>query len=428
MTALFALLPLVFPWQDPISPTAAQEAFGEYEEAALADGGELWGRELLGPMLFADRGTRMVVANQPDEQGKLVERDGVFVGTLPLEVGIANTATEWAGVRWTMVMWPLPAERFSRVGLLMHEAFHRVQPSLPHAGGSELSPHLDQEAGRVWLRLEMRALARALRTREEAQRSAIGAALLFRAQRQALYPSARALEAAVERNEGLAEYTGFMLCGASPEVRAERAAQKLLGDEQGDSFVRSFAYATGPGYGLLLDQHARGWRERIGKESELAALLASATSWRSPADLGAAAEAASASYDGAMVRASEHARAEKQAAREAELRAKYVTGPVLVLPLGAGMSYTFDPTEITTVAGLGTFYGAFTVTDEWGVLAAEGGALVERGAAGAMQAVRVPVDGQGADAPRAGPGWKLTLASGKTLVAGARAGDWTVAR
>ena len=149
MIALLAFLPLVVPWQDQISPGAAQEAFGEYEEAALADGGELWGRELLGPMLFADRGTRAVLANQPDEQGKLVERDGIFVGTLPLEVGIANTALDWAGVRWTMVMWPLPAEKFSRVTLLMHEAFHRVQPTFAHAGGSELSPHLDQEAGRV---------------------------------------------------------------------------------------------------------------------------------------------------------------------------------------------------------------------------------------------------------------------------------------
>ena len=117
-----------------IAPAAAMEAFAEYEEAAVADGGALWGRELLGPMLFADARTRAVVANQPDEQGKLVERNGVFVGTLPLEVGIANTALDWAGVRWTMVMWPLPQERYSRVTLLMHEAFHRVQPTLAHAG------------------------------------------------------------------------------------------------------------------------------------------------------------------------------------------------------------------------------------------------------------------------------------------------------
>jgi hypothetical protein len=428
MIAPLAILALVFPLQDAIPPGVAQDAFGEYEEAALADGGELWGCELLGPMLFADARTRTVVANQPDEQGKLAEREGVFVGTLPLEVGIANTALDWAGVRWTMVMWPLPSERFARVTLLLHEAFHRVQPSLPHAGGSELAPHLDQEAGRVWLRLEMRALARALRTREEAQKTAIGEALLFRARRQALFPPARALEASVERNEGLAEYTGFALCGASPEVRAERAAQKLLGDERGPSFVRSFAYATGPGYGILLDQHAAGWRARIGKESELATMLAAALDWKAPEELAGAAEEALANYDGAKVRAEERARAEQQAARAAELRARFVDGPVLVLPLGTGVNYTFDPTDIATFDGLGSFYGSISITESWGVLEAGGGALVERDARGAMTAVRVALAEKSVAAPLAGPGWKLTLASGKTLAAGARAGDWTVAR
>ena len=427
MTALLAILALVFPAQDSISPAAAQEAFGEYEEAAVADGGELWGRELLGPLLFADRATRAVVANQPDEQGKLIEQNGVFVATLPLEVGIANTALDWAGVRWTMVMWPLPAERFSRVTLLMHEAFHRVQPTLAHAGGSELSPHLDQETGRVWLRLEMRALARALRSREAAQKTAMGDALLFRTRRQALFPPARALEASVERNEGLAEYTGFTLCGASPEVRAERAAQKLLMDERGASFVRSFAYATGPGYGILLDQHAEGWRARVGKESELAALLAEALGWKAPAELASAAEAASADYDGAKVRAEERTRAEKQAARAAELRARYVDSPVLVLPLGAGVNFTFDPTDIATFEGLGSFYGSISITESWGVLEAGGGALVERDARGAMTAVRVPAPASEAP-PLSGPGWKLTLASGWKLVSLKREGSWTAER
>ena len=413
--------------QEPISPSAAAEAFGEYEEAALEDGGRLWGRELLGPMLFVDPRTRAVVANQPDEAGRLVERDGVFVGTLPAEVGVANTAMQWSGVRWTMVMWPLPGERYARTTLLLHEAFHRVQPTLPHAGGSELAAHLDQEEGRVWLRLELRALALALRSREDAERVALGDALLFRARRQAHFPAARALEAALERNEGLAEYTGFALCGATPEHRAERAAQKLLGDERGASFVRSFAYATGPGYGILLDRHAPGWRARIDRESELAGLLAEACGWSAPGELAAEAEARAAQHGAAEVRAAEHARALERAAREAEARARFVDGPVLVLPLGAGMQYTFDPTDVSALEGLGTLYGSLSVTDTWGVLTAAGGALVELDARGAMRAVRVPLALESARPPLAGPGWTLAPAAGRTLVAGPRAGDWTVA-
>jgi len=424
LALLFALISCP---QDPIPARAALEALGEYEEAALADGGSLWGRELLGPMLFVDPRTRALVANQPDEAGLLVERDGLFVGTLPPGVGVANTALEWAGVRWTMVMWPLPPERYARVTLLLHEAFHRVQPTLPHAGGSGLATHLDQEEGRVWLRLELRALALALRTREEAQRMASGAALLFRVRRQALYPDARVLEAALERNEGLAEYTGLVLCGASREARAERAAQKLLMDERGESFVRSFAYATGLAYGLLLDEVAPGWRARIGAESELASLLAQALGWKAPAELEAAAEAAAAGHQVVEVRAEERARAVARAAREAEVRARYVNGPVLSLALGENVRYTFDPTDVSTFEGLGTLYGSLSITDGWGVLAAEGGALVELDARGALRSVRVPLTPGTTLAPLSGPGWTLTLAPGKSLGPGARTGDWTLA-
>jgi len=414
--------------QDPIPSTAALAAFGEYEEAALDDAGALWGRELLGPLLFADPRTRAVVANQPDEAGRLVERDGLFVGTLPPEVGLANTALEWAGVRWTMVMWPLPADRCSRVTLLLHEAFHRVQPTLPHAGGSELAAHLEQEDGRVWLRLELRALALALRTRDEAQREAIADALLFRARRQALWPDARTLEAALERNEGLAEYTGLALCGASPETRTERAAQRLLVDERAESFVRSFAYASGPAYGLLLDVRAPDWRTRVGAQSELASLLAEALAWTAPAELAAAAEQRAEAHGGSAVRAEERARAVARAEREAALRARYVEGPVLVLPLGARMQYTFDPNDVAAFDGLGTLYGSLSISDHWGVLTVTGGALVERDARGAMSAVRVPLAPGGSGAPLAGPGWTLALAAGRALAAGTRPGDWTLAR
>ena len=42
------------------------------------------------------------------------------------------------------------------------------------------------------------------------------------------------------------------------------------------SFVRSFAYATGPAYGLLLDQADPGWKEKLGSGRRLDELLAGA--------------------------------------------------------------------------------------------------------------------------------------------------------
>src|SRR6185295_15092033 len=179
-----------------IDPERAARVFGETEEAALADDGKLWGVSLVGPILFADPRTRAVAANQPAEQGRLREEQGVFVGTLPNEVTIANTGTDWAGVRWTMVMWPLPEERFARAQLVLHESFHRIQPQLAHGGSGPFPLHLDGEGGRTWLRLEFRALAAALLAHDEPRRAALADALVFRARRRALFPEALATESA----------------------------------------------------------------------------------------------------------------------------------------------------------------------------------------------------------------------------------------
>jgi len=91
-----------------IDPTQAKQYFEEARKICRDDGGNLWGRSLCGPMLFADAQTHAIVANQSDGESRLTARDNVFVGTFPREINVANTAITWAGVRWTMVQWPLP--------------------------------------------------------------------------------------------------------------------------------------------------------------------------------------------------------------------------------------------------------------------------------------------------------------------------------
>ena len=98
------------------SPAFAQEAmdaravFDQAEAICQADDGALWGVSLCGPVLIVDPATRQAVASQPGDSDALTETDGVFTGVLPDDVMIANTAVEWDGVRWTMLMAPLPEE------------------------------------------------------------------------------------------------------------------------------------------------------------------------------------------------------------------------------------------------------------------------------------------------------------------------------
>ncbi|MFT5051651.1 MAG: hypothetical protein ACI8QZ_003071, partial [Chlamydiales bacterium] len=108
----------------------ARTAFAQAQAAARADGGALWGVSMDLPILFVDPDTRAVAANRGDAQGLLTERDGVWSGTYPADLAIANFMTDWAGVRWTMLMWPPPTEPVARVRLLMHESFHNIQGQL----------------------------------------------------------------------------------------------------------------------------------------------------------------------------------------------------------------------------------------------------------------------------------------------------------
>src|SRR5690606_8876164 len=98
---------------------------------------------LAGPVLLVEPASRKICANQPDKEGLLRANAAVYTGELPRSINIANTATEWAGVRWTMLLLPLPAQELERSKLMAHELFHRIQPALGFPASSPISDHLD---------------------------------------------------------------------------------------------------------------------------------------------------------------------------------------------------------------------------------------------------------------------------------------------
>lgn len=405
----------------------AARAFELVESLSAADDGRLWGISLAGPVLFVDAATRFAVANVPDEAGELTARDGVHVGELPTEESVANMATVWAGVHWTMVVWPLPENRYGRGRLLMHESFHRIQDRLGLPASNPSNPHLDTETGRTWLRLEWRALEEALLRDGDARRRAIADALTFRAARHADFLSSRESEQALEMNEGLAEYTGLVLSGLPAEVLADRAAMDLEREERSESLVRSFAYASGPAYGLLLDAHAPGWRQNVTARAHLADLLAQALDVRVPPDPRATARDRLDPYEGERVIAQERRREQRRVQQEARDRARYVQGPVLAIPCGPDMRYSFDPRGVRPLGELGSVYEPARVTDGWGVLEADGGALLVL-VEGTPTEARVPAPTQSIGPTLEGDGWSLELAEGWHVVAGPRDGDLRLER
>jgi hypothetical protein len=119
------------------------------------------------------------------------------------------------------------------------------------------------------------------------------------------------------------------------------------------------------------------------------------------------------------LRAAEEARAAAHAARVAELRRRFVDGPVIVLPRPRRAS--FVTTGMVPIPGAGLIYPTYRTTAEWGTLEAE---RVLMSADGATIALPAPASTAGATIT--GDGWTLTLTAGWTIQPGSRQGDFVV--
>jgi hypothetical protein len=422
--ALAAVLALAgSPLTAQIDTVAGAAALADFASACAKDGGALWGRSLCGPLFLVDPASRTVIANQSDSAHQLTAQGSVYVGTLPAGVTPANTAVTWGGVRWAMVMLPLPADRFTRLELLVHESFHGIQGDLGLATTDAASPHLDERDGRVWLRLELHALAQALASNGPAARAAARDAMLFRAYRLSRTRGADSLEALLETQEGLAAYTGAKIALATTGLPDKRLTSELTDYETRASYVRSFAYATGPAIGLLLDRYASDWRTRVRTQRDPAGLLAAALGFHADDGLEREAKTAARAYDAAAVMTAEDARASDRATRLAAYRARLVDGPVLLLKQ-RDLGFTMDPNTLVPLGAAGTVYPAGTFKASWGTLqVSDGGALVSPDFTSV--AVAAPADTAGQTLK--GSGWTLALASGWVVrPSAAHAGSYEV--
>lgn len=393
---------------------AAAAAHRELQDICTRDRGRLWGVSLCGPILIVDPSTRAVWASESDNLGVLRDSGGGWVGALPTDAPLANTSVEWGGRRWIMVLAPLPEDETERRVLLAHEAWHRAQAQigLTAQGGDAL--HLDEERARVLLRLEFRALATALRSRGRARENATREALVFRALRHSTFPGAAAAEAALDRNEGLAAYTGIRLgAGENADLYAARVLDDY--DDQ-DSYVRAFAYASGPAYALILDRLNDDWRAELGASTPADMLVARL---RPRFGDDRRFRDASERYDRAGVAREERALAEARAAVQAAFRQVYGQGPRLELPL-VSMQMDFNPNQITAVPELGSYYGTLTVRDAWGELRSTEGAVIT---SDFQRVIAATPDATGLS----GPGWVLALNPGYQLVRPGASGVWTIA-
>ena len=415
---LLFLVAAVVPAAAQVDQARAEQYFKEAQTLCERDGGRLWGVSLCGPMVIADAATGTMATSQPAP-----------AGDRPREIGFVNAPVRWGGTTWSAYIWQMiPKDQAERGRLFMHELFHCIQPRLGLTAPSVEdrkagripgeNSHLDSLEGRYWMRLEWRALARALGASGAARTSAIADALAFRAARHQRFPGAAAAEHVVDINEGIATYTQYVTGSEGAQDAIRNAMAGLAAAETGTSFVRTFAYASGAGYGLLLDALSPGWHRKITAASDFGQLLSAAAGVTAAPD----AAAAAARYDGASLRAAEEQRDREQQAIIAELRRRYVDGPVLIVPrAGSG---SINNMGATVIPGAGTVFRAMANKGAWGFFDAQGGALVSADGETISLPAPIVVDAT----TLKGDGWTATVGPGWTVQPGPRPGSFRVVR
>jgi hypothetical protein len=251
---------------------------------------------------------------------------------------------------------------------------------------------------------------------QNAARHHAESALIFRTMRRSIYPGSDRLEATLEIQEGLPEYTGQRLAMQLTGEGPARVAKLVRDYEATPTFVRAFAYGTGPAIGFLLDQFDPAWREEVRKNRDIGALLAQAIHFRRPRDLDQVAHARARKYGWDEVDHSEAARDSARAPTMQGYRARLGAGSVLtLLQARDSLAWSYDPTELVGFDLQSTVYPSGNFSAPWGKLTVDhGGVLVQNDFSWIR--VGLPSGPIAADAREIkGDGWTLALNPGWSL-------------
>ncbi len=405
------------------SKLTIQDSISIYFEeikSATNENQAIWNKDLYGPILLVNPNTRKIYTNVADSQGILRKAGRIFTGILPADYNIANTAVNLGGRNLAMIMLPLPGNKQDRINLLAHELFHVSQPSLGFRLFNTENNHLDQKDGRTYLRLELEALKKAiLSTNDISKKLHLTNALIFRKYRHLLYRGADTTENLLELNEGMAEYTGFIISSRNQQQSKEYLVKSIKSLLNNPTFVRSFAYQTIPVYGYLLSKTKRDWNKEISISTDLTDYFIRQLNLTLPNDLKKTTALILSQYDGKIIIAEEESREENTKRLIAAYKSKFIEQPHFEIVLEQ-MQVAFDPGNIKPIEDKGTVYPNMRITDNWGILTVTNGALMSPG----WDKISVTIPLKVEERNIAGDGWTLELKDGFAVVKEEKTGNY----
>jgi len=395
------------------TPEKASLYFKEIEEICNRDSGKLWGQNLYGPIMFVERGTRRIVANQHDNEGLLKSKEGVYTGLYPKELLLSNAPVKFGGLQYAMV--PLPEEEVDyRIKTrAIHSLFHRFQENEGVTSSPFNTTNMDEKEARLWIKLEWKALRKAINSQGEERHLALRDALIFRGSNRELYHKYAADENRFETFEGLPTFTYTLLCTNSPEEFKSRLFENLDRIYAMQSYARSYGIIHGALYASLLFDKGYDLKKINTDNFDLGNAVKELYNIDLPAICRDVAGSLAVNYEIEAINKEE----EK---RDADIKesihrqiSTFTDKPVVFLELESPY-FDFEPEDIHPLDTLGTLYNSIRVSDNWGKLTVDkGGCLVSNN----LKFIRITAKAFKADKNHiSGEGWHLILNNDWELV------------
>src|SRR5664280_196693 len=395
------------------TPEKASRYFKEIEEICNRDSGKLWGQNLYGPIMFVERVTRRIVANQHDNEGLLKSKEGVYAGVYPKELILSNAPVKFGGLQFAMV--PLPEEEvdYRLKTRAIHSLFHRFQENKGIIPSPYNTINMDEKEARLWIKLEWKALRKAINSQGEDRQLALRDALIFRGSNRELYHKYATDENRFETFEGLATFTYTLLCTNSPEEFKSRLFENLDRIYAMQSYARSYGIIHGALYASLLYDKGYDLKKINTDNFDLGNAVKELYHIDLPSICRDVAGSLAVNYEIEAINKEE----EK---RDADIKesihrqiSTFTEKPVVFLELESPY-FDFEPEDIHPLDTLGTLYNSIRVSDNWGKLTVDKvGCLVSNN----FKFLRITAKSFKADKNHiSGDGWHLILNSEWELV------------
>lgn len=383
--------------------------FSKIEEICNADNGSLWGRNLYGPILFVERSGRHIFANMPDAAGILKEKNGVYTGIYPRELILINAPVTFGGTTYAMVPLPSGEDEFRIKSRAVHVLFHCFQKER----GSEHivfnQRNMDEDKARLWIKLEWKALEKALNSEGNERLMALRDALVFRGSNREAYQKYAEEENRFETYEGLATFTYTKLCSGKVEDCRKTLLDYLSRIYNMPSYARVYGNIHGALYAALLHDAGYNFKAIKSDTTDLAAITRDLYNIGLPEICRDVAGSLALSYDLPSINREEDERRKNILQRLHNLTSTFTEKPVVYLELQSPY-FDFEPEDIHPVDSLGTLYTKMRVSDSWGKLSVDkGGCLVSRN----YRFLRITARGYKPEKNRiSGEGWNIILNEG----------------